>query len=267
MPLDDRYQWPAVIRSHQTLARHPSRAGATRRQDPVPLPSRARARARVRRVRWQPRRRDVHRGDYDAGGIRAHPRAGSTLRIPGLAPFEHDDGGGIGEFAALAAERRPFPAVLDHPEECWLDDEPAGPRWNAIRQSNWTHTLSSLAVNSGCCSPLLVSSMSPCQNWRRRPASRETSKRLPASVTAGREREARVLQVELDELRSRRHVESYAEALIHLGLGDHERALAALERAYHERSWQLMWLPSWPLFDPLRSTPRFGALIERLGLT
>ena len=86
-------------------------------------------------------------------------------------------------------------------------------------------------------------------------------------AVAGREREARVLQVELDELRSRRHVESYAEALIHLGLGDHERALAALERAYHERSWQLMWLPSWPLFDPLRSTPRFGALIERLGLT
>jgi TolB-like protein/tetratricopeptide (TPR) repeat protein len=84
---------------------------------------------------------------------------------------------------------------------------------------------------------------------------------------AGREREARVLQLELDDLRSRRHVESYAEALIYLGLGDHEPALASLERAYHERSWQLMWLPSWPLFDPLRSAPRFGALIERLGLT
>jgi hypothetical protein len=79
-------------------------------------------------------RRDVHHSDYDAGGIRAHPCAGPTLRIPRLAPFEHDDGGGVGEFATLAAERRrPFPAFLDHPEECWLDDEPTGPRWNANR--------------------------------------------------------------------------------------------------------------------------------------
>jgi tetratricopeptide (TPR) repeat protein len=83
---------------------------------------------------------------------------------------------------------------------------------------------------------------------------------------AGREREAHALQLELDTLRDTRHVESYAHALIYLGLGDHERALASLERAYHERSWQLMWLPSWPLFDPLRLAPRFQSLIERLGL-
>jgi len=83
---------------------------------------------------------------------------------------------------------------------------------------------------------------------------------------AGREREAHALQLELDEISRKRHVESYAQALIYLGLGEHDRALAALERAQDERSWQVMWLPSWPLFDPLRSAPRFRALIERLGL-
>ena len=88
-----------------------------------------------------------------------------------------------------------------------------------------------------------------------------------ALALAGREREARALQLELDDVESRRHVESYARMLIHLGLGEHDRALESLERAYDERSWQLMWLPSWPLFDPLRSAPRFRALIERLGLT
>jgi tetratricopeptide (TPR) repeat protein len=87
-----------------------------------------------------------------------------------------------------------------------------------------------------------------------------------ALALAGREREAHVLRLELDAVRNTRHVESYAYALIYLGLGDHERALASLERAYHERSWQLLWLPSWPLFDPLRPAPRFRALIERLGL-
>ena len=87
-----------------------------------------------------------------------------------------------------------------------------------------------------------------------------------ALALAGREREADALRLELDAVRDTRHVESYAHALIYLGLGDHERALASLEQAYHERSWQLLWLPSWPLFDPLRPAPRFRALIERLGL-
>jgi hypothetical protein len=34
-----------------------------------------------------PDRWDVYHPDYDASGIRSHPRAGPTLRIAGLAPF------------------------------------------------------------------------------------------------------------------------------------------------------------------------------------
>ena len=84
---------------------------------------------------------------------------------------------------------------------------------------------------------------------------------------AGRHREARALQSELDNVGSKTHVESYARMLIYLGLGEHDQAIESLERAYDERSWQLMWLRSWSLFDPLRSAPRFQALMDRLGLT
>jgi len=83
---------------------------------------------------------------------------------------------------------------------------------------------------------------------------------------AGREREARAILAELDATDHGRYVESYAHSLVHLGLGDHDRALECLERACDERSWQVVWLGSWPLFDPLRSTPRFRTLMARVGL-
>jgi TolB-like protein/DNA-binding winged helix-turn-helix (wHTH) protein len=50
-------------------------------------------------------------------------------------------------------------------------------------------------------------------------------------------------------------------------LGDMEAALAALERsvAEHEPGMELFGLD--PVFDPIRDTPRFRALIEKVGLT
>ena len=82
----------------------------------------------------------------------------------------------------------------------------------------------------------------------------------------GREHEARALLAEVDASESRPHLKTYARCLVHLGLGDHDRALDSLERACDERTWQVVWLGSWPLFDPLRSTPRFRMLLARVGL-
>jgi hypothetical protein len=73
----------------------------------------------------------------------------------------------------------------------------------------------------------------------------------------------------LDELAAhvaRRHVNAYHTALVHIGLGQREDALASLERAYEERSDQLAYLAVEPLLDPLRADPRFQALQRRLGL-
>ena len=54
-------------------------------------------------------------------------------------------------------------------------------------------------------------------------------------------------------------------ALVYLGLGDHERALDNLERALDADSQMLGWLGLDAIFDPLRSEPRFEALLRELN--
>jgi tetratricopeptide (TPR) repeat protein len=48
-------------------------------------------------------------------------------------------------------------------------------------------------------------------------------------------------------------------------LGDRDAALGALERGYRERVGDLVLLAVAPWFDPLRSDPRFEALVARMG--
>ena len=56
-------------------------------------------------------------------------------------------------------------------------------------------------------------------------------------------------------------------ALIHTGLGDLEAAFDGFERAAREGSYVLCFLNVSPVFDPLRSHLRFGALQRLVGLT
>lgn len=55
-------------------------------------------------------------------------------------------------------------------------------------------------------------------------------------------------------------------ALVSLGLGDRARALDSLEQAYAADSQWLGWLKLDKTFDPLRSEPRFVALLKKLRL-
>jgi TolB-like protein/Flp pilus assembly protein TadD len=56
-------------------------------------------------------------------------------------------------------------------------------------------------------------------------------------------------------------------ALVHLGLGDRKLALDYLERAYASDSQWMGWLNKDRMFDPLRSEPRFVALMRKLRFT
>jgi hypothetical protein len=55
-------------------------------------------------------------------------------------------------------------------------------------------------------------------------------------------------------------------ALVKLGLGDHAGALDGLEQAYAANSQMMAWIGRDAIFDPLRSEPRFAALVKQLHL-
>jgi len=53
---------------------------------------------------------------------------------------------------------------------------------------------------------------------------------------------------------------------IYLGLGDKDKSFEWLEKAYQERSWGLLYLKTQPLWDSLRSDPRFAELLRKMKL-
>jgi hypothetical protein len=62
------------------------------------------------------------------------------------------------------------------------------------------------------------------------------------------------------------YVSSYLFAIVYLGLGDKDQAFASLENAYEERSGSLPSLKVNPVWDPVRSDPRFEAFVQRVFL-
>jgi adenylate cyclase len=71
---------------------------------------------------------------------------------------------------------------------------------------------------------------------------------------------------ELNQISPREFVSPYCTALIYLGLGDKPRALEGLEKAFEVRSQWLLMLKVDKMYDPLRSEPRFIALLKKVGL-
>ena len=81
----------------------------------------------------------------------------------------------------------------------------------------------------------------------------------------GQTEEARKVLAQLNEEAKSRYVAPYALALALLGLGEKERALAELERAYqtHDTNY-LFVIKTDPLLDDLRGDPRFEALVQKV---
>ena len=86
-----------------------------------------------------------------------------------------------------------------------------------------------------------------------------------AYAMAGKTAQARALLDSLNVRATRSYVPAYWFALLHVGLGEHEEAMASLERAYQERSTVLAYVLLDPRLAPLHELPRFQALVKRLG--
>ena len=87
-----------------------------------------------------------------------------------------------------------------------------------------------------------------------------------AHARLGRRREAQKLIEELTRSSDPGGVSLVHVAYIYTGLDQKSRALDLLEQACPRRDADACFLGVEPLFDPLRSEPRFAALLTRYGL-
>jgi DNA-binding winged helix-turn-helix (wHTH) protein/TolB-like protein/Tfp pilus assembly protein PilF len=87
-----------------------------------------------------------------------------------------------------------------------------------------------------------------------------------AQAMAGQRGEALKILRELREQAEHRYVSPYLLALVAVGLGDKDQVFVWLNQAYADGSINLIYLNVEPIFDSLRSTPRWETLIRRMNL-
>ncbi len=78
--------------------------------------------------------------------------------------------------------------------------------------------------------------------------------------------EARKILTELKELSKKRYVTPFAIALVYLGLDDKKQTLDWMEKGVEERSGDSVSFNVNPVWDGVRSEPRFVALVKKVGL-
>ena len=84
------------------------------------------------------------------------------------------------------------------------------------------------------------------------------------SSLAGQTDQVEVI-AKLHELRNRRYVSAALIAMVQAAFEQRDEAIAWMERAYRDRDGMLVMLQVHPGFDPLRSDPRFQALLKKMN--
>ena len=83
----------------------------------------------------------------------------------------------------------------------------------------------------------------------------------------GRPEQAREVVGRLQEMARERYVSPYHMAYVYTGLGEDEKAIDYLERAYEERAGSVYGVKGSFLFTRLREHPRFQALLAKMNLS
>jgi adenylate cyclase len=85
------------------------------------------------------------------------------------------------------------------------------------------------------------------------------------AVSDDREKAGQILR-DFEILAKQRYVTPAASMVVYLGLGEKEKALEWLEKSYADRDGRCSFLKVEPIYDNLRTEPRFQALLKKLGL-
>ena len=83
-------------------------------------------------------------------------------------------------------------------------------------------------------------------------------------AAAGKQQEARAVLERIEDMMAHGYVSPYQRALIHLHLGERERALELLQEAQSIRDAWIVWLGVEPQWDPLRGEPEFERMLSDL---
>ncbi len=83
---------------------------------------------------------------------------------------------------------------------------------------------------------------------------------------SGKAAEARAMLDRLHTIASKAYVPPTMFAWIHLGLGEIDNAFSWLDRAVDARDHMLMPIKTYWFLDPIRSDPRYAALLRRMKL-
>ena len=85
------------------------------------------------------------------------------------------------------------------------------------------------------------------------------------SAKMGRRDEALKILAQLHQLAAQRYVSDYTFALVHLALGENDKAIGWLERAYEHRAGpDIMFIKLDPMLNPLRGHPQFERLVAKV---
>jgi serine/threonine-protein kinase len=87
-----------------------------------------------------------------------------------------------------------------------------------------------------------------------------------AYARAGDRAKAEQIVRDSDDRAKQRYVSPALWMLLHLGLGEKDKALDWLEKCYEDQDGNCSGLKVEPMFDPLRNEPRFQALLKKVGL-
>lgn len=87
-----------------------------------------------------------------------------------------------------------------------------------------------------------------------------------AYASWGKKAEAKKVIDTLNSRAQKRYVCPYEIATVYVGLGDKDAAFRQLEKSVEDRADCLPWVKADPKIDPLRSDPRYAALMRKIGL-